>query len=78
LFASGAVFPIVPFFWAQGRWAIASSALASALVLGGVGMLTSLFNGRSALYSAVRQLIFGCVAAAVTYGAGAALGTTLS
>jgi VIT1/CCC1 family predicted Fe2+/Mn2+ transporter len=41
-------------------------------------MLTSLFNGRSALYSAVRQLIFGCVAAAVTYGAGAALGTTLS
>src|ERR1700736_5097106 len=37
-------------------------------------MLTSLFNGRSAWYSAGRQLVFGCLAAGVTYGVGAALG----
>jgi VIT1/CCC1 family predicted Fe2+/Mn2+ transporter len=37
-------------------------------------MLTSLFNGRSAWYSAARQLVFGCLAAGVTYGVGAALG----
>jgi VIT1/CCC1 family predicted Fe2+/Mn2+ transporter len=40
-------------------------------------VLTSLFNGRSPWYSAVRQLVFGCLAAGVTYGIGAALGTSL-
>ena len=78
LFSAGAIFPVVPFFGMQGRWAIAASAAASGVVLCAVGMLTSLFNGRSPWYSAVRQLIFGCLAAAVTYGIGAALGTTLS
>jgi vacuolar iron transporter family protein len=78
LFAAGAIFPVAPFFLMRGRWAIAASALASAVVLGAMGMLTSLFNGRSPAYSALRQLIFGCLAAAVTYGIGAALGTTLS
>jgi VIT1/CCC1 family predicted Fe2+/Mn2+ transporter len=42
------------------------------------GMLTSLFNGRSPWYSAIRQLIFGSLAAGVTYAIGAALGTSLS
>jgi VIT1/CCC1 family predicted Fe2+/Mn2+ transporter len=78
LFSAGAIFPVAPFFWMHGHWAIGASALASAVVLGTIGMLTSLFNGRSPGYSALRQLIFGCLAAAVTYGIGAALGTTLS
>jgi VIT1/CCC1 family predicted Fe2+/Mn2+ transporter len=78
LFSAGAIFPVVPFFWMQGRGAIGASALASGAVLCAVGMLTSLFNGRTPWYSAARQLIFGCLAAAVTYGIGAALGTTLS
>jgi hypothetical protein len=43
-----------------------------------VGMLTSLFNGRGPWYSAFRQLIFGCLAAGVTYGVGVVLGTSLS
>jgi VIT1/CCC1 family predicted Fe2+/Mn2+ transporter len=62
----------------HGHWAIAASAFASATVLAVMGLLTSLFNGRNPAYSALRQLIFGCLAAAVTYGIGAALGTTLS
>jgi vacuolar iron transporter family protein len=78
LFSAGAIFPVAPFFWMHGTWAIAASALASGAVLCAVGMLSSLFNGRSPWYSAARQLIFGCLAAAVTYGVGAALGTTLS
>jgi VIT1/CCC1 family predicted Fe2+/Mn2+ transporter len=78
LFSAGAIFPVAPFFWMHGRWAIAASALASAVVLGVIGMLTSLFNGRNPGYSALRQLIFGSLAAAATYGIGAALGTTLS
>lgn len=75
LFSAGAIFPAAPFFWAKGHWAIGASVIASGAVLCAVGMLTSLFNGRSAWYSAVRQLVFGCLAAAVTYGIGAALGT---
>ncbi|MGO9994944.1 MAG: VIT1/CCC1 transporter family protein [Steroidobacteraceae bacterium] len=78
LFSAGAIFPVAPFFWMHGPSAIGASALASGAMLCAVGMLSSLFNGRSPWYSAARQLIFGCLAAAVTYGIGAALGTTLS
>jgi len=78
LFSVGAIGPVAPFLWIHGHWAIAASALASALMLGAIGMLTSLFNGRNSAYSALRQLIFGSIAAAVTYGIGAAVGMTLS
>jgi VIT1/CCC1 family predicted Fe2+/Mn2+ transporter len=78
LFAAGAIFPVAPFFWLQGHWAIGASALAGGVALGAMGMLTSLFNGRNPWYSAARQVIFGCLAAAVTYAFGAVLGTTLS
>jgi VIT1/CCC1 family predicted Fe2+/Mn2+ transporter len=78
LFSAGAIFPVVPFLWMHGAAAIAMSIGASALALCGVGLLTSLFNGRSPWFSAARQALFGCVAAAVTYGIGAALGVSLS
>jgi vacuolar iron transporter family protein len=66
LIAAGAIFPVVPFLWMRGPWAVWESALLSGIVLGTIGMLTSLFNGRSPWYFASRQLIFGCLAAAVT------------
>ena len=78
LFSAGAIFPVVPFIWMQSQSAIVVSSLVSAIVLAAVGMLTSLFNGRPPWYSAIRQLIFGGLAAGATYGIGAALGTTLS
>jgi len=78
LFSAGAIFPVVPFFWMHGPSAIVASALFSGVVLAAIGMLTSLFNGRSAWYSAIRQLMFGSLAAGVTYAIGAALGTSLS
>jgi vacuolar iron transporter family protein len=78
LFSVGAIGPVAPFLWIHGHWAIAASALASAAMLGAIGMLTSLFNGRNSAYSALRQLIFGSIAAAVTYGIGAAVGMSLS
>jgi vacuolar iron transporter family protein len=78
LFCAGAVFPVAPFFWMRGHWALGASALASGVALCVVGMLTSLFNGRSPWYSAFRQLIFGCLAGGVTYGVGIALGTSLA
>jgi VIT1/CCC1 family predicted Fe2+/Mn2+ transporter len=41
-------------------------------------MLTSLFNGRSVSYSALRQVVFGCIAAAVTFGVGRLLDVSLA
>lgn len=78
LFAAGALFPILPYLWSNGTAATAGSAALSALALAGIGMLTSLFNGRSASYSALRQVAFGCLAAAVTFGVGRFLGVSLS
>jgi VIT1/CCC1 family predicted Fe2+/Mn2+ transporter len=78
LFAVGAVFPIVPFVWLGESAAIAVSVAASACALGAIGALTSLFNGRGAAFSAARQIVFGCVAAAVTYSIGGVLGVSLT
>jgi VIT1/CCC1 family predicted Fe2+/Mn2+ transporter len=78
LFSLGAIFPVAPFVVMHGTPAILSSIAASVIALAGVGVLTSMFNGRSPWFSAARQVLFGCVAAAVTYGIGAALGVSLS
>jgi VIT1/CCC1 family predicted Fe2+/Mn2+ transporter len=78
LFAAGAIFPVLPFLWLRGTPAIAVSITASAVGLSAMGIMTSLFNGRSPLFSATRQVVFGCAAAAVTYALGAALGVSLS
>jgi vacuolar iron transporter family protein len=78
LFAAGAIFPAAPFAWLHGMAAIVCSVAASVTALCAVGVLTSLFNGRSAWFSAMRQALLGCAAAAVTYGVGAALGVSLS
>jgi len=78
LFACGAIFPIVPFLLLGGESAVFASVASSALALGAIGALTSLFNGRGVAFSAARQAVFGCVAAAVTYGIGRLLGVSLS
>ncbi|HXW73895.1 MAG TPA: VIT1/CCC1 transporter family protein [Steroidobacteraceae bacterium] len=78
LFSAGAIFPILPFIWLRGMQAIAVSVGLSAAALCAIGLLTSLFNGRSPWFSAVRQAVFGCVAASVTYGIGSLLGVSLS
>jgi VIT1/CCC1 family predicted Fe2+/Mn2+ transporter len=77
LFALGAAFPVMPFFWLDGAASvIASLALAGmALMLIGVG--TALFTGRGAVYASVRQLLIGFAAAAMTYGVGRFVGVTL-
>jgi vacuolar iron transporter family protein len=78
LFSAGAVVPVLPFVWLHGAQGILTSVGASAVALCGVGLLTSLFNGRSPWFSAARQAVFGCAAAAVTYGIGSLLGVSLS
>lgn len=78
LFSAGALFPVAPFIFLTGYRAIACSIATSALALAGIGLMTSLFNGRNPWFSATRQVLFGCAAAIITYGIGAALGISLS
>jgi vacuolar iron transporter family protein len=78
LFATGACIPLLPFIWIRGPRVAWLCVGLSAAALAAIGALTSLFNGRSAAFSAARQVLFGCAAAAVTYGLGRLLGVTLS
>jgi vacuolar iron transporter family protein len=77
LFAIGAMFPAIAFLWSSGMNGIAQCMALSALGLAGIGVFTSLFNGRSALFSAARQVLIGLAAAACTYGFGKLLGVSL-
>ena len=78
LFAAGAAFPVAPFFLAAGSVGVAWSLAVSGAALAAIGVVTSLFSGRTPLYSAVRQVLIGAAAAAITYGTGAAIGVSLS
>ncbi|PTB19197.1 rubrerythrin family protein [Trinickia symbiotica] len=78
LFATGAIFPAMPFLWASGVSAIAQCIVLSAAALAAIGVFTSLFNGRSAAFSAIRQVVIGLVAAAFTFGIGRLLGVSVS
>jgi vacuolar iron transporter family protein len=78
LFSLGAFFPVLPFLWAQGSAAIAQCVAFSAFGLAAVGVFTSLFNGRGAAFSALRQIVIGLIAAAFTFGAGRLLGVSIS
>ncbi len=77
LFSIGAVFPVVPFFFLSGVQAIAAGVVVSGAALAGIGAATALFTGRGLAYSALRQLLIGYAAAAITFGAGRLVGASL-
>ena len=78
LFAIGAIIPVAPFFLLSGEPAILASLICGAFGLFGIGVVTSIFTARSILYSGVRQLAIGLVAAGITYGIGKLAGATIS
>jgi VIT1/CCC1 family predicted Fe2+/Mn2+ transporter len=74
-FTIGAVLPLLPYLFG-------ASSLLAASVLAGVGLftagaITARFTNRNWLYSGTRQLLLGAFAAAVTFGIGAAVGSSL-
>lgn len=77
LFAVGAVIPVAPFFFLSGNLGVAVSAALSALALFGIGAGITLLTGRGALYSGLRQVIFGLLAAGITFGLGRVIGASL-
>jgi VIT1/CCC1 family predicted Fe2+/Mn2+ transporter len=77
LFAVGAIIPVAPFFFLSGNLGVAVSAALSALALFGIGAGITLLTGRGALYSGLRQVIFGLLAAGITFGLGRVIGASL-
>jgi VIT1/CCC1 family predicted Fe2+/Mn2+ transporter len=77
-FALGAAVPVVPFLFGGGALVFGLSIGLSALALFGVGAGVSLVTGRGLLFSGVRQVVIGSVAAAVTYCVGLAIGVSVA
>jgi len=80
-FAAGAVVPVVPFLLAPASEDVATgyvvaSAASALIALFGVGAALSLFTGRSALWSGLRQAGLGAVAAALTFAIGTVIGVS--
>jgi vacuolar iron transporter family protein len=75
-FGTGALLPLLPYLFGL-------SLLWVALLIGGLGLLgagalSSRFTPRPWWYAGGRQLLFGVVAAGITYGIGAAIGVGVS
>lgn len=78
LFAFGAIIPVIPFFFFEGNLAIMLSVLFSAVGLFLIGSAITLFTGRGVLFSGFRQVLFGLIAAAITFGIGKLIGVSLA
>lgn len=78
LFAMGAIVPIVPYLFTSGWLAVGLSIASAALALFTIGALITLLTGRGAMFSGTRQLVFGLLAAGVTYGLGRLVGRAVS
>ncbi len=77
LFALGAIIPVIPFFFATGMKAIIISTCLSALGLFGIGAAITLFTGKNVWYSGMRQVLFGLMAAGITFGIGKMIGVAI-
>jgi VIT1/CCC1 family predicted Fe2+/Mn2+ transporter len=77
LFAVGAFFPIFPYFFWGGATAIYISLAVSAVGLFLIGAAITLMTGRGVLFSGTRQVLVGIAAAALTFGIGKLIGTSV-
>ena len=79
LFAVGAIFPVIPYAMGlSGGVAVAVSLGICGVALLGIGAATTLFTGRGALMSGLRQLLFGFAAAGITFGLGKLIGVAVA
>lgn len=76
-FAFGAIIPVIPFFFLGGMKAVLVSTLLSACGLFVIGGSITLFTGKSLWYSGFRQVLFGLLAAAITFGIGKLIGVSV-
>ena len=74
LFAVGAILPVLAWAFVGGATAVVISLVAAGGGLFLAGAVTTLFTGRSVLFSGGRMLIFGLAAATVTFAIGRLIG----
>jgi VIT1/CCC1 family predicted Fe2+/Mn2+ transporter len=72
-FSVGALIPLLPYL--LGATTVLPALVVSMVALFGVGVLVSRVTVRSWVYSGLRQLVLGMVAAGVTYAVGSLVGT---
>jgi vacuolar iron transporter family protein len=77
LFAAGAIIPVLPFIFLSGITAVSVSIAISAIGLFVIGAAITLMTGRSVLYSGLRMVLFGLVAAGLTYAIGRLIGVSI-
>ncbi|MEN6436162.1 MAG: VIT1/CCC1 transporter family protein [Anaerolineaceae bacterium] len=77
LFSIGAVIPVMPFFFLHGYTAVLISIGLSVLGLFGLGAGITLFTGKKIFHSGMRMVIFGLLAAAITFGIGKLIGVSI-
>ncbi len=73
-FSAGAILPILPWLFVGGTVGIAMSAVLSAFGLFLTGAITTLFTGRSVLFSGTRMALFGLVGAVLSFAVGGVIG----
>ena len=76
-FVFGAIFPILPYFFNEDALALSLSAFLSGAALVVVGGLLALVSGKNVAWGALRMLLAGGAAAAVTFGVGRFIGVSL-
>lgn len=74
-FSVGGLLPVLPYL--LGASSLLAAAILAGLGLFAAGAITSRFTARTWYYSGGRQLLLGALAAGVTFGVGAAVGTGL-
>lgn len=73
-FSIGAFVPLVPWFFRTGNTAVVASIILGGVAAALIGAALARFTGRSAVWSALRQVLIATVAAGVTYAVGRAVG----
>jgi VIT1/CCC1 family predicted Fe2+/Mn2+ transporter len=68
---------VLPFIFTNGRLALVLSVVCSTIALFTVGAAITLYTGRTVFFSGSRQVLFGLVAAALTFGIGRLVGVSL-
>jgi vacuolar iron transporter family protein len=78
LFAVGAIIPVSSFIFFTGQNAIIFSLAFSAIGLFVIGAMITLMTGKPWLKAGLRQVVFGLLAAALTFGIGKLIGVSLA
>ncbi|HEX5936679.1 MAG TPA: VIT1/CCC1 transporter family protein [Actinomycetota bacterium] len=78
MFSLGALVPLLPILFLSGEAAVVLSAALSAVTLFTVGGAMTVLTGRGFVFSGLRMLAIGIVAAAITFSVGKLLGVAVS